>query len=80
MAIAESTREALNALTDCVLDLQLLEASYSDLAKDHPPAMLSIFARHIWRLAEASSVLDGLVHQSVLPLLDDFSRVKGGVK
>jgi len=80
MAIAESTREALNALTDCVLDLQLLESSYTELAGDHPPAMLSTLARHVWRLADASSALDVLVHQSVLPLLNDFSRVKGGVK
>lgn len=80
MAICESTREALNALGECVLELQLLESSYSELAKDWPPAMLSSFARHIFRLSHASDALDDLMYQRVLPLLSDFSKVQGGSK
>lgn len=80
MAIAESTREALNALGECVLELEILESSYSDLAKDWPPAILSVFSRHIRRLSNASSELDSLMYQRVFPLLNDFSLVQGGRK
>lgn len=82
MAVSESTRQALGAVVDCMAEaVQLVDAFMSlDQEMRNPPPVLRVFYLHVWRLQERVDLLDTLVHQSVLPLLDDFSKVQGGRK
>lgn len=72
MAVAESIRQALDALTESVYDTTALTHSYLDVAGDQPPYMLSVYAAHAWRMQTRMEQLEAILRQKALPVLDDF--------
>lgn len=80
MATAESTRAALDAVVESMLEAETLVQSYVDLVGDRPNHMVYALSIQMRRLCSRTEALEKHMRQSVLPLLADFSRVEGGRK
>jgi hypothetical protein len=77
MAIAKSIRTALDQVTDSVMEADSLVHAFLDLAGDSPPNILCPISRHIWRLKDQMENLESLLRTQALPILEDFSSVRG---
>lgn len=79
MAISKSIREALDALNDAELELELFVEAFSDLSftenNPKPPAWVFPVQRQVERLRAASEVLEVLLRQKALPRLEDLEAI-----
>jgi len=78
MANTESIREALNTVSEMVLEADVLTHAFMDIQGDQEANMLAVYARHVWRLKDSFEKLEMLFHRDALPLLEDVAKATKG--
>lgn len=76
MAIAQSTREALEGLVEALVVADAIGRAF-DVAADeyNPPPWVYVYNQQLRCVSEASERLEKLLRQQVLPVLEDMPLV-----